>query len=87
MNSLTKEAKQNIIIENLRRKPDYYKNIAPEWVRTFWPRQQSMDHFLKSNRDELVRYGGIAKLGRDWFVDIERFPIAVRKILGLEITK
>ena len=73
-------------IENLRRKTDYYQNVAPDWVRSVWPRIQSLNHFLKSNRDDLVAHGGIARLGRDWFVDVEQFPTAAKQILGVELT-
>ena len=71
-------------IENLRRKTDYYQHAAPDWVRSVWPRIQSLNHFLKANRDDLVAHGGIARLGRDWFVDIENFPGAAKKILGVD---
>jgi len=71
-------------IENLRRKPDYYENVAPDWVRSVWPRIQSLNHFLKANREDLLALGGITRLGRDWFVDTERFPIAAKKILGAD---
>lgn len=70
-------------IENLRRKSDYYKNVAPDWVRSVWPRIQSLDHFVKSQRATLVAHGGIVRLGRDWFIEVEKFPIAAQKILGI----
>ena len=69
-------------IENLRRKADFYEHIAPEWVRTVWPRIESLNHFLKSNRCALLEQGGIARLGRDWFIDCERFPKAAKAILS-----
>lgn len=74
-------------IENLRRKSDYYKNAAPDWVRSVWPRIESLNHFVKANRDSLVASGGIARLGRDWFVDTEQFPAAAKRILGVEVSQ
>lgn len=74
-------------IENLRRKTDYYKNAAPDWVRSVWPRIESLNHFVKAHRDTLVASGGIARLGRDWFVDVEQFPAAAKRILGVELSR
>lgn len=71
-------------IENLRRKTDYYQNVAPEWVRSVWPRIQSLNHFLKAHRDDLVANGGIAQLGRGGIMDVEQFPTVVKQILGIE---
>ena len=71
-------------IENLRRKAEYYQHDAPEWVRVIWPRQASLNHFVKFNRDALVRAGAIRRLGRDYFVDVEVFPDVAKRIMNID---
>ena len=70
-------------IENLRRKADYYQHDAPDWARVLWPRIASFNHFIKYNREELVRAGAILRIGRDYFVDSESFPDAAKAVLGI----
>jgi len=68
-------------IEQLRRKHDWLANEAPEWARNIWPRNESLNWFIKANRNRLAAEGAITKLGRDWLIDAERFPDTARKIL------
>ncbi len=69
---------------HLRRKRDYYLHDGPDWVRTIWPKPESFDWFLKNNRTNLVRDGGIVRLGRDYFVDAAVFPEVAMQTLGLK---
>lgn len=69
-------------LTRIRRKPDYYRNDAPEWVRNVWPRQESFDWFIKHRRVELVDSGAVVRLGRDYFVDTVIFPKVASRILG-----
>lgn len=71
-------------LQNLRRKPDYYRHDAPAWVRNIWPRPESFNWFIKTNRDTLVSQGAVVRLGRDYFVDAEVFPKAAQAILGVQ---
>lgn len=75
------------LIENLRRKTAYYSSDGPDWVRFMWPNLSSFDWFLKSNRQTLLAYGGIYRVGRDYFIDQSRFPNAAKLILGIELTQ
>lgn len=70
-------------LQNLRRKPDYYRHDAPEWVRTIWPRPESFNWFVKAHRDTLMSQGAVVRLGRDQFVNVETFPRAAERILGV----
>lgn len=71
-------------LTHIRRKPDYYRNDAPAWVRNVWPRQASFDWFIKHRRAELVNSGAVVRLGRDYFVDTVVFPRVASRILGVE---
>lgn len=70
-------------LNNLRRKAAFYEHDAPEWVKNLWPRPESFDWFVKHHRDALLAQGAMIKLGRDYFVDVERFPAAASRILGV----
>ena len=72
-------------LSSLRRKGDYYTTEAPDWVRNIWTRPESFDWFIKSNRAQLSKAGAIVRLGRDWFVDVEQFPAAATRVLGVEV--
>ena len=70
-------------LNNLRRKNDFLAHDAPEWCRRFWPRIESLNHFIKQNRPRLAEAGAAVFIGREWFVDVERFPAVAAEILGL----
>jgi hypothetical protein len=70
-------------LSRIRRKLDYYFHDAPDWVRVVWPRPESFSWFVKHYRDELRSHGALLRLGRDYFIDIDQFPPAAEKILGL----
>lgn len=69
---------------NLRRKADYYHSDAPDWVRSIWPRQESFGWFIKNNRQALVDQDAVVRLGRDYFVDKEKFPVVAGSLLGVK---
>lgn len=71
------------ILEKVRRKRTYYEQ-APQWVLALWPSLDSFEWFCKSRRAELEKAGAMHKLGRDWFIDAEQFPIAVAKAYNLQ---
>ena len=75
----------DVQLSALRRKGDYYRNESPEWVRTVWARPQGFDWFIKHHRTELATDGAIIRLGRDWFIDVDQFPVAAKRILGVEV--
>jgi hypothetical protein len=70
-------------LEFLSRKRIYYEVTAPGWVRNIWSRQEAFDHFIKYNRFELVDRGALIKIGRDYFVDSNKFPSVATEIMGL----
>ena len=70
-------------LELLARKRDYYAESAPIWVRKIWSRPEAFDHFIKYNRLRLTSEGALVKLGRDYFVASEKFPIVAAQILGV----
>ena len=76
---------EDVQLSALRRKGDYYKNEAPDWVRIIWNRPESFDWFIKDNRSTLAADGSIIRLGRDWFVNTEVFPESAKRILGVEV--
>lgn len=71
-------------LNRLERKPEFYKT-APDWCHRIWPRPQSFGNFCKQNREPLKQAGVLVRVGRDYFVDREQFPIAAARILGLEV--
>ena len=71
----------NDLLGNLRRKLDYYEIDGPEWIRSIWTRQASFDWFLKCHRKTLVEFGGLRRLGRDYFIDQTKFPEIAKLIL------
>lgn len=73
----------NINLSLVRRKPDYYRNDAPAWVRNVWPRPESFDWFIKNNRTALVSQGAVVRLGRDYFVNAKVFPRVAESLLGV----
>lgn len=78
---------QDLQLSALRRKGDYYKNEAPDWVRVIWKRPESFDWFIKDNRAQLASDGAIVKLGRDWYTNCDLFPTAAKRILGVEVSQ
>lgn len=72
-------------LSNLRHKRDYYKHAAPEWVRNVFRNYNSFDWFCKNNRDTLIDAGALFRLGRDQFVDTEKFLDQVIKLRGLPV--
>jgi len=70
-------------LELLSRKRTYYEETAPLWVRKIWSRQQAFDHFIKYNRTKLASEGALVKIGRDYFVVSDKFPVIATEILGL----
>lgn len=70
-------------LHNLRRKSIFYRHDAPGWVRNIWDRPESFNWFIKHNREVLVQSGALVKLGRDYFVDVEIFPQAAERVLGI----
>lgn len=70
-------------LNNLRRKQDFLANDAPPWCRTIWPRIEGLNHFIKQNKARLADNGAAVFVGREWFVDADRFPKVAREILGL----
>lgn len=70
-------------LNNLRRKQDFLQHDAPDWCRRVWPRIESLNHFLKTHKARLAADGALFKLGREWFVNADRFPAVARQILGL----
>ncbi len=70
-------------LESLARKRDYYEETAPLWVRKIWSRPQSFNHFVKLHRSRLTEEGAVVKIGRDYFVVSEKFPIVATNILGV----
>lgn len=69
-------------LSRLRRKLDYYRHEAPEWVRVVWPRPESFAWFIKHRRADLESRGALLRLGRDHFIDTGSFPAAAGEILG-----
>ena len=70
-------------LELLVRKRDYYNDAAPLWVRNIWSRKEALDHFIKHNRLRLASAGAVIKIGRDYFVDAEKFPTIARQVIGV----
>ena len=70
-------------LSNLRRKADFYEHDAPKWARNIWSRPKSFEWFTKTHRKELIAQGAMLKIGRDYFIDVEKFPAAAIRILGL----
>ena len=59
-------------LERLRRKSDFYAH-GPDWVRQLWTTEASFDWYVKSRKAGLQSAGGLRRMGRDWFVDLEGF--------------
>lgn len=70
-------------LNNLRRKQDFLQHDAPPWCRTFWPRIEALNHFIKQHKTRLAEAGAAVFVGREWFVDVDRFPAVAAEILGL----
>ena len=70
-------------LELLIRKRDFYNNAAQPWMRNIWSRKEALDHFIKYNRLRLASAGAVVKIGRDYFVDTEKFSSVAIEILGL----
>ena len=70
-------------LELLSRKRTYYEEAAPSWVRKIWSRPQAFEHFIKHHRAALVGQGALIKIGRDYFVNSDKFPEVANEILGL----
>lgn len=71
-------------LELLVRKRDYYDQSAPQWVRNIWSRKEALDHFIKYNKRQLSSVGAVVKIGRDYFVDTEVFPVVACEVLGIK---
>ena len=69
-------------LSRLRRKLEYYRHDAPDWVRIVWPRPQSFAWFIKNRRGDLEARGALLRLGRDHFIDAGIFPVVAGQLLG-----
>lgn len=67
-------------LELVTRKREYY-DAAPLWVRNVWSTRTALDNFIKYNRHKLASTGAIVKIGRDYFVERERFPFVARALI------
>lgn len=70
-------------ISRLRRQDDFYLNEAPAWMRVIWPRLKSFTWFLKNHRSRLKTEGALIRLGRDYFIEADRFAHVALAILGI----
>lgn len=70
-------------ISRLRRQDDFYLNEAPAWMRVIWPRLKSFTWFLKNHRSRLKTEGALIRLGRDYFIEADRFAHVASAILGI----
>jgi hypothetical protein len=70
-------------LELLSRKRRYWQEDEPDWVRKIWSRPQAFDYFIKYNRSTLVDQAALIKIGRDYFVNSDKFPEVATEILGL----
>lgn len=70
-------------LEIVERKREYYYS-GPDWIRNIWKRRESLDHFIKSNKERLSAAGAVVKIGRDYFVDTEVFPVVACEVLGIK---
>lgn len=71
-------------LSNLRRKHDFLQNDAPDWCRVIWPRPEAFNHFIKSNRGALIAAGVATLIGREWFIDVEKFPDVAAGLLKIK---
>jgi hypothetical protein len=74
-------------LSNLRRKRDYYTNDSPDWVRVVFRSFTSFDWFCKDNRDALISAGALFRIGRDYFVDTEKFLGLVIELRGIPVER
>lgn len=72
----------SFLLDRTARKRDFYLT-GPAWVRSTWPTPHSFEWFCRSRREELASKGAMVKLGRDWFVDVQAFPLAVAAVYGI----
>lgn len=72
-------------LSNLRHKRDYYKHAAPAWVRIVFHNYNSFDWFCKNNREALIAAGALFRIGRDYFVDTEKFIGVAIRLRGIPI--
>jgi hypothetical protein len=72
-------------LSNLRRKRDFYTNDSPPWVRIVFRTFTSFDWFCKDNRDALVAASALFRIGRDYFVDTEKFLDQLIKLRGIPV--
>ena len=71
-----------------RRKSEFYETApADSYIKRLWPELNSLNWFLKHNSDKITKAGGARRLGRDWFIHIEKFESAVAEIYGLKVKK
>jgi hypothetical protein len=52
-------------------------------VRVFFRNYNSFDWFCKNNRTTLIDAGALVRIGRDYFVDIEKLPTQIVAIRGI----
>lgn len=55
-------------------------------MKNIWRSEESFFWFFKENREKLADTGAIMRIGRDWFVDLDKFPETSKRIF-LEKTK
>jgi hypothetical protein len=72
-------------LSHLRRKRDYYTNDSPPWVRIVFRSFRSFDWFCKDNRAALIAAGALFRIGRDYFVDTEKFLGQVIELRGIPV--
>lgn len=72
-----------INLSDLVRKSAYYQFDGPDWTKKLWTRFESFSYFIKAHRDHLVQKGAIRRIGREYFIDLNRFPAEAEVLLGV----
>jgi hypothetical protein len=60
---------------------DPYFDVMPEWLRRVLHHPGAYGWFIRQNKGQLVSEGALIKLGRDYFVDQDRFPVVAEQII------
>jgi hypothetical protein len=60
------------LLEQLRPKTVFYEN-GPEWVRSIFKTANSFDWYCKSRKKVLGECGAMCRIGRDWYINGEKF--------------
>jgi hypothetical protein len=68
--------------EQLIRKQDFLTAESPPWIKTVWPRIESLTWFIKSNREALKAAGAIYRLGNEWLIVRDPFVATAQSILN-----